>query len=163
MVRKELMEARAENEALVRQRDELLKDQGADEQRIADLEKQLQDAETKAHEAEAEAALNVENLEEELVEVKKDVAYNDGLADGRREAMDLFKNIIMNIGTAIRPLAGPSLGELLKPLVPDTDRVAENVARAVFMSKIAEGIARARAHNGGKNNPDEDPDDQVGD
>jgi predicted nucleic acid-binding Zn-ribbon protein len=111
MAREQLVAARAENEALVRQRDELLKDQGADEQRIADLETQLQDAETKADRAQAEAALNVENLEEELVEAKKNAAYNNGLADGRREAMDLFKNIIMNIGTAIRPLAGHRPGE----------------------------------------------------
>jgi seryl-tRNA synthetase len=100
-----------ERDVLKQGREGLLRQEGTLRERIADLETQLQDAEIKADRAQAEAALNVENLEEELVEAKKSAAYNNGLADGRREAMDLFKNIIMNIGTAIRPLAGHRPGE----------------------------------------------------
>ena len=156
-LQQELARAKTENEALRRHRIELIEEQGAKRQRIADLQDQA------AH-IEHEAAVNIEEIREELADAKYDAAYNRGLASGRVETVDLLARLVSNAAANLKPLTGPNLSEILEPMVPNIDNAIRGITNVVHAIMINRASGDGKSPKQGKG-PDgaEDPDGQVGD
>lgn len=133
-------------------------------EKLVQEQERAHNLEVKVVEAEAEATANIEEVQRDLAENREIARYNDGLADGRKEAMEILEGLVTNAARNLKPLVGANLSELLAPLVPNADNVIMGIASIMHAMTISHGSGTSGGGKSGKGPAKgEDPDDQVGD